>query len=193
MFKHQIFDDTFEPSWKEFDDAFRQELLDEFRALGSLHRISSDRGTVNTEYGRRFYQALERAVEKSQLIPKLKAALIIPLPSNFDDLKVVFDLHTLYRLHAFFLLVLYVHEYPMRAFFSGRDRKLPLNTITLEFHQALSDPLPTAVNYELDYISQDGWLRLATEYGAVTDLQSVGRPQHYWTDLRWVWHFDFLG
>jgi hypothetical protein len=192
---HQIFNDRFEPSWKEFDDLFRQKLLEKFRTLGSIHRLSCSHEEANTEFGRLFYEALEHAIGESRLIHKLKAALVIEMPKNFDELDAIFKLHSIYPLHAFFLLVLYVHEHPMRAFFSGRDRALPLNTLTLQFHQGLSDPLPTGVDYELDYLTDDRWMRLADEHGATADLQSGGggRPQHYWTDLRWVWHFDVGG
>jgi hypothetical protein len=196
MHQHQIFNDSFESSWKDFDDLFRRKLLESFRQLGSIHRLSCGHEEANTEFGRRFYESLEQAIAESQLVRKLKSALIIDLPTNFDELDEVFKLHTLYPLHAFYLLILCVHEHPMRAFFSGRDKPLPLNTITLQFHQALSDPLPTGVDYELEFVSQDRWLRLAADYGAVADMQSgggTGRPQHYWTDLRWVWHFDWSG
>jgi hypothetical protein len=202
MNQHQIFNDTFESSWKDFDVLFRKKLLDSFRQLGSLHRLSCGHEEANTEYGRRFYEALEQAIIESKFIRKLKSALIIDMPTSFDDLDRIFKMHTLYPLHSFYLLILYVHDHPMRAFFSGRDRPLPLNTLTLQFHQSLSDPLPTAVDYELEFIRLDRWLKLASDHGAVPDSEvSAGfelmatkpRPQHYWTDLRWVWHFGWSG
>jgi hypothetical protein len=190
MSEHQIFNDTFERSWRDFDEMFRRELLAEIRQLGSIHRLSGDHKEINSEYSRRFYSALERAIVGSDLIQKLKSALVITLPSNFDELEAVFDLHPVYQLHAFYLLLLYVHEYPLRAFFSGRDRSLPLNTLKLKFHQTLGDPLPTAVDYELDYASPEEWQRLSEEQGSASGEEApLPNRQHYWRDLYWVWHF----
>jgi hypothetical protein len=195
MNQHKIFDNKFEASWKEFDDLFRKKLLEKFRTFGSIHHISGGHEEVNAEFSLLFYEALEHAIHETGLIRKLKAALVIDMPKNFDELDALFKLHALYPMHAFYLLILYVHEHPMRAFFSGRDRALPLNTLTLQFHQALSEPLPTGVDYELDNVREERWMRLAAEHGAVADLQQGGggRPQHYWTDLRWVWHFGVVG
>jgi hypothetical protein len=47
MKKHDIFDETFESSWKEFDDAFRKRLLSKIQKLGSLHRLAGDDEQLN--------------------------------------------------------------------------------------------------------------------------------------------------
>ena len=97
MHQHQIFNDSFESSWKDFDDLFRRKLLESFRQLGSIHRLSCGHEEANTEFGRQFYEFLEQAIAESQLVRKLKSALIIDLPTNFDELDEVFKLHACIR------------------------------------------------------------------------------------------------
>ncbi|HET8978027.1 MAG TPA: hypothetical protein VFN87_07705 [Solirubrobacteraceae bacterium] len=201
MTDHQIFDDSFEKSWGEFDEGFREALLGKIRELGSLHRLIGDPEEINADYGRRFYDALEATLAAGKFIEKWKRALRDPLPQDVDALERVFQIHSVYPLHAFYLLLVFVHEHPLPAFFSGRDLHLPFNTLTLKFEQALSDPLPTGVDYELDLIRLDRCpgLGYASEAqppaspaaaGAATAMmQSGSHPQHHWKDLIWVWHF----
>lgn len=200
MNKHQIFDDSFEASWKKFDELFRNNLLEKIRELGSLHRLSCGHEELNAEYSGRFYEALEESLVSGQFIAKWKKALVIPMPRSLDELTEVFKLHVIYPLHAFYLLVLYVHEYPLRAFFSGRDKPLPYNTLTLQFQQSLGDPLPTHVGYELEMIqlnrcpglAYDLEPLLAGESGNEVQSKPGPHPQHHWTDLRWYWHFGVV-
>ncbi len=195
--KHQIFDDSFENTWKSFDESFRKSLLEEVCKHGSIHRLSYSHEEQNAIYSNLFYEALEKALTSGQFITKWKKALTIPMPKNMDELTEIFNLYIVYPLHAFYLLVLYVHEYPMRAFFSGRDRMLPFNTITLKFQQSLGDPLPTGVDYEFDMIQLDLCPALAYDHemlqtndiGAGNQGKPKPHPQHHWKDLIWVWHF----
>ncbi len=109
---HQIFNDTFEASWKDFDELFRKNLLGKIREVGSLHRLTLNHEETNTEFGRRFYEALEATFVSGNFLPKWKKALAIPLPKSFDELTEVFKHHTLYPLHAVYLLLLYIHAVP---------------------------------------------------------------------------------
>src|SRR6266480_1888934 len=197
---HQIFNDTFEASWEDFDELFRKNLLAKIREVGSLHRLTLNHEEANTEFGRRFYEALEATLVSGNFLPKWKKALAIPMPRSFDELTEVFKHHTLYPLHAFYLLLLYIHEYPLRAFFSGRDKSLPYNTLTLKFQQELSDPKPTDVRYELEMINLDRCPGLAYDLQiwdvneqrdqlAASTSGVSKHPQHHRYDLVWVWHF----
>jgi hypothetical protein len=200
---NQIFDESFEEIWKSFDEVFRTKLLGEIQQMGSLHRLTGDDEQINTEYSRRFYQALEEALGSGKFLPKWKKAMVGPMPKSMDELAGIFRLHSIYPMHAFYLLLVFLHEYPLRGFFSGRDVPLPFNTLTLKFQQLLSDPLPTGVDYELDMIRLDRCPGLAYdpeipqtyETGAVSallPLQGGGlgvHPQHHSWDLIWVWHF----
>jgi hypothetical protein len=204
----QIFNDTFESTWKDFDAVFRKNLLEKIQQLGSLHRLTLDHEALNREFGQRFYEALEETLKSERSIDKWKAALHDPIPTNFDEMAAAIDRHAVFPLHAFYLLLVYVHEYPLRAFFSARDRRLPFNTLMLSFEQRLSDPLPTAVDYELDNIQLAFCPGLAANPSASTNLPlaasdartpeplqnggngGIGKhPQHHWRDLRWYWHF----
>lgn len=199
MNTHQIFNDSFEVHWKEFDEIFRKNLLKNIGDLGSLHRIAGTDEEINVEYSGRFYKALEESLASGQFISKWKKALTISIPKNFDELIEIFELHAVYPLHAFYLLLIYVHEYPMRAFFSGRDKPLPVNTLTLKFEQSLGESLPTSVGYELDRIQLDYCPHFAYDRNSgfnnmdSSDLQNKPKrhPQHHWHDLIWVWHFDW--
>ena len=202
----QIFKDTFEASWKDFDEHFRKNLLEKIHKLGSLHRLTLSHEEVNMEFGQRFYAALEETLKKGRFVEKWKAALVGSVPKNFDEMATIFERHAVYPLHAFYLLLIYVHEYPLRSFFSGRDRRLPFNTLTLSFQQALSDPLPTAVGYELDDIQLEwcpglsanpkmgtGNRSMTSDISITPLMQQGGHPQHHWKDLIWVWHFGVVG
>jgi hypothetical protein len=90
---HQIFNDTFEASWKDFDELFRKNLLAKIREVGSLHRLTLNHEEANTEFGRRFYEALEATLLSGNFLPKWKKALAIPLPRSFDELTEVFKHH----------------------------------------------------------------------------------------------------
>jgi hypothetical protein len=205
MTSHQIFNDSFETIWKDFDTEFRDRLLKTIGQLGSLHRLSLGPEELNTEYSRRFYEALEETLASGKFIAKWKKALVIPLPTNFDELTEVFRHHAVYPLHAFYLLVTFVSEHPLHGFFSGRDVQLPFNTLTLQFHQSLADPLPTRIDYELEMVQLDRCPWLAYDH-KITPAQQSGNgggsgsgnppkphPQHHWRDLFWVWHFDLGG
>jgi hypothetical protein len=208
--KTQIFKNTFEPSWKDFDDSFRKNLLKKIQGLGSLHRLTLGHEETNAEFSHRFYSALEETLQGGRFIEKWKEALEGPLPRSFDEMTEVFERYAVHPLHAFYLLLVYVQEHPMRAFFSGRDRWLPFNTITLSFKQELSDPLPTSVGYEFDdiqlercpFLSAHPMMPLDDSFApgalAVAAMQTQGgggttkpkpHPQHHWKDLIWVWHF----
>jgi hypothetical protein len=196
MDSDQIFDDSFERTWNEFDEAFRKALLESIREMGSLHRLTGDDEKINTEYGRRFYRALEETLAGGQFIERWKKGLNHPLPHDMDELEHVFRTHSVYPLHAFYLLLVFVHEYPLRAFFSGRDLRLPFNTLTLKFQQSLGDALPTSVDYELDMIRLDRCpgLGYASDADVKYALAAPGstlplHPQHHRKDLIWVWHF----
>jgi len=199
MNSHQVFNDSFEATWKDFDGVFRKKLLEKISQLGSLHRLSCGHEEINAEYGRRFYEALEDAMTAGQFVSKWKKALAVPMPKSFDELAEIFRIHAVYPLHAFYLLLVYVHEHPFRGFFSGRDVPLPFNTLTLKFQQLLSDPLPTGVDYELDMIRPDRCPGLAFDpapspaydpgAGVLLKPKPQPHPQHHWHDLVWVWHF----
>ncbi|MFG1963125.1 hypothetical protein [Nonomuraea sp. NPDC049028] len=197
---HQIFDGTFEGIWKDFDEAFRANLLKTIGQMGSLHRLSGDQEKINAEYGRRFYEALEETLVSGRFISKWKNSLVNPIPKSADELTEIFQLHSVYPSHAFYLLLVFIHEHPLRGFFSGRGAPIPFNTLTLKFEQLLSDPLPTGVNYELEMIQLDRCPGLAydSEVSSTQELdashtlplRSPSRhPQHHWRDLIWVWHF----
>ena len=197
----QIFDPSFEGTWRAFDESFRARFLKSIQQMGSLHRLTGDEEEINTEYGRRFYEAFEETLNSGEFISKWKKSLVDPIPKNLDEMAHVFKSHSVYPQHAFYLLMLFIHEYPLRAFFSGRDVSLPFNTLTLKFVQLLSDPLPTGVDWELELIRFDrcpGWAH--GSYGeTVSELASIAlpldnqghHPQHHRWDLVWVWHFDW--
>jgi hypothetical protein len=193
--EHQIFDQSFEGTWAEFDAAFRKTLLEKIKELGSLHRLTGGADEINREYGRRFYEALEETFATGEFVERWKRGLNGQLPRDADELDAVFRQHAVYPLHAFYLLLVYVHEYPLRAFFSGSDLLLPFNTLTLKFEQSLADPLPTAVDYELDLIRLDRCpgLAYASDARAAPEpalmVAQGNHPQHHWKDLIWVWHF----
>ena len=196
MTEHQIFDESFEGTWAEFDAAFQQTLLEKIRELGSLHRLTGEDEEINREYGRRFYEALEETLAAGGFVESWKKGLNGRLPRDADELDVVFRRHAVYPLHAFYMLLVFVHEHPLRAFFSVSDLRLPFNTLTLKFEQSLADPLPTAVDYELDLIRLDRCpgLAYASDAHAASDpaalAQTQGKhPQHHRKDLIWVWHF----
>ena len=201
MAQTQIFDASFETSWKEFDESFRKLLLKRIQEMGSLHRMTLSRDEADRETGRRFYEALEEALTNGKFIDKWKKALAISMPTTFDELSEQFKIHELYPLHAFFLLLIFLHDYPLRAFFSGRDEQLPYNTLTIKFDQALGDSLPSAVRYELEMINLDrcpGLIYEARSSVSSAELSGPSSPinptppqhprNHRW-DLTWVWHF----
>jgi hypothetical protein len=199
---NQIFDDTFEQIWKRFDEVFRTKLLETISQMGSMHRLSGDEEQINVEYGLRFYEALEVTLESGRFVSDWKRSMVRPMPKSMDELAQIFRVHHVYPSHAFYLLLLFVHEHPLRGFFSGRDRPLPFNTLTLKFDQLLSDPLPTGVDYEFDLIRLDHCpgLAYASEVSQVYESGSVKavplappgvHPQHHRRDLIWVWHFDW--
>lgn len=195
--RDQIFDEQFEQVWDEFDREFRAALLRKFQELGSIHRLTGSGDEINDDYGRRFYEALEETLVPGRYLEQWGKSLIEPLPESLDELGPVFGRHAVYSLHAFYLLILFVHKYPLRAFFSGREVPLPFNTLTLQFDQRLSDPKPTAVGYEFDMVALDRCpgLSFASDARAEAAI-SIGNqgttgkhPQHHWRDLMWYWHF----
>ncbi len=198
----QIFKDSFEASWKEFDDKFRKLLLKRIQELGSLYRLQLTPEEANREFGSRFYEALESTLTNGKYVDKWKKALTVGMPKAFGQMADVFGGHELYPFHAFFLLLIYIHEYPLRAFFSGRDRQLPFNTLTLRFEQTFGDRLPTGVRYELEMINlghcpgltYDRRMAIADTYQSDISGTAPARPNHprnHWWDLIWIWHFDW--
>lgn len=192
----QIFDEKFEQAWDAFDRDFRAALLAKFQELGSIHRLTGPSEVINDDYGRRFYEALEETLASGRYLEQWRQDLLISLPESLDEFGPLFRRHAVYPLHTFYLLLLFVHEYPLRAFFSGRDVPLPFNTLTLKFDQRLSDPTPTAVDYEIDMMLLDRCPGLSFASDALAQdataliNQGAGRhPQHHWKDLIWVWHF----
>lgn len=197
-----MFNDDFEMLWAEFDTHFRAALLQRFREFGSLYRLQLASGEFNVVVGRAFYGALEETLSRDGLADRLSTALVEPLPPDAD--RVIDDMneHGASPLQAFMRLVLFTLKHPLRAFFSGRDRALSLNTLVVRVDQDPSDRIPTGVSYGLQSL-------VLTEcpYGArETELQRSGesdgtkhKSNHWFWDhdpkhdppggYIWIWHF----
>ncbi len=182
--RNQLFKEQFESTWGEFDAGFKRRLLDKIRELGSLYRLSSDRYTVSQEIGRLFYEALETTMAEDKTLAKLNDLVTGEIPLSFNALEEHFKADPPYPLHTFVLLVLFISKFPLRAYFSGRNAKLPFNTLRLKFTQKPSDPLPTAVDYELE------WVDLNKCPWQVYDASSpLTHPSNHIIDLVYIWHF----
>ena len=81
---------------------------------------------------------------------KLKRALAIPLPASFDDLRATLASRRANSSRALLLLMLYVQEHPYRAFFSGRDERLPFNTLTVRMKRYKAGGRPAEISYAVE-------------------------------------------
>jgi hypothetical protein len=199
----QIFTESFEPLWTEFDGKFRDRFLTRVQELGSLYRPTLSRLELSQQIGRRFYEALEQTLIEGGILQQFQAAMRQELPGSFDEVELIFSAHEEGPLHAFMMLMIYIREYPFRAFFSGRDEPLPFNTLTVRLVQSPGDALPRAVGYGLSNSALEHcpWNKRSSQMQTIGEdaPEAKEHPKNHWFwqegDDRdppiyiWVWHF----
>lgn len=194
-----IFGDAFEGIWKEFDTAFKSELLEKVKGLGSLYRSTLSKDDLIHEMSVLFYDALEHSLVENGRLQNFREALADPLPKRFGEVRETLEAHAANPLHAFMLTMIYIQEHPFRAFFSGRDAALPLNTLTVVVEQRPDEKAPTAVRYGLSHIKLSHCAGLAFDPIPLADNEEEEHPKNHWwwdydpkhDDIRFIWYWHF--
>jgi len=200
---NQIFDESFEKTWSKFDVCFRKCLLAGAQKLGSLNRVTMNQPKLSAVAGLMFYEALEQAFDETSALEKFKKGLNIQMPRTFDEANTILSASGRAPMHAFMLLMVFIKEHPFRAFFSGRDEPLAVNTLTVFIRQGLGDALPTDVSYRISGINLDHCPGLVSSFECCPDDDEDEEKEHpknhFWKDhdpehdpeggYVWIWHF----
>lgn len=171
-----IFGDGISQIIDDFDSRLRSNLLSAYRDLGPLKKTKMSKHEAEEKIGKTFYAVFEGLVKETNLLARARELLKIGLPDDFDEVSVILDRKNIPLLERIILLLLFINDYPYRAFFSGKLTKLPVNALELHFKYDNNTGIVSNVSYKLKNV------RLVGKGKRESD-------RNEWKIIVYVWYF----